>query len=338
MKIEEEIFKTYTLNKNKLIKYGFTKEKEVYKYSTNIMNDAFMVTITINQNSKVEGHIYDLDCESEYTNFRVENITGNFALTIKEKYQSLLQDIRNNCFDKTYFILNKTNRLAELIINKYKVTPEFLWKKYPTFGVFRNPVSKKWFAIIMNIDKSKIIPNQNGEIEILNLKLDDINYLKQKGFYPAYHMNKKSWVSIILDGTLSDEQIMHFVNISYNLSDVKDEWIIPANPNYFDVITYIESLPVFSWKQPKNITIGATVYIYLGAPYSALLYKCKVIELDLYDEPKNPTMNLELIKKYNAKEYPFSKLKEYGLNSVRSARRIPSRLSQELNKANTSCK
>ena len=332
MKIEEEIFKTYILNENKLIKYGFIKEKDTYKYSIKFMDDTFRANIIINKDGKVEGKVFDLDAESEYTNFRVENITGSFALTIKEEYQNILKDIRNNCFDKKYFIFKKTNKLAELIINKYKVTPEFLWEKNPTFGVFRNKKSEKWFAIIMNIDKSKIIPNQNGEIEILNLKLDDINYLKRKGIYPAYHMNKKSWVSIILDGTLTDEEIMKLVDISYELSDIKDEWIIPANPKYFDVITYIESLPVFSWKQPKNIKLGDTVYIYLGAPYSAILYKCKVIELDLYDEPKNPIMNLELIKKYDPKEYQFTKLKEYGLNSVRSARRIPSKLSKELNK------
>lgn len=332
MKIEEEIFKTYILNENKLIKYGFIKEKDAYKYSKKFMDDTFRANIIINKDGKVEGKVFDLDTESEYTNFRVENITGSFALNIKEEYQNILKDIRNNCFDKKYFIFKKTNKLAELIINKYKVTPEFLWEKNPTFGIFRNQKSEKWFAIIMNIDKSKIIPNQNGEIEILNLKLDDINYLKRKGIYSAYHMNKKSWVSIILDDTLTDEEIMKLVDISYELSDIKDEWIIPANPKYFDVITYIESLPVFSWKQPKNIKLGDTVYIYLGAPYSAILYKCKVIELDLYDEPKNPIMNLELIKKYDPKEYQFAKLKEYGLNSVRSARRIPSKLSKELNK------
>lgn len=331
MKIEEEIFKTYILNENKLIKYGFIKEKDSYKYSAKIMNNTFQVNITVDSQSKVEGKIYDLEAESEYTNFRIENITGIFALTVKDEYQKILKDIRNNCFDKKYFIYNQTNRITELIINKYKVTPEFLWEKFPTDGVFRNQKSEKWFGVIMNINKNKIIPNQNGEIEIINLKLDDITYLKQKGIYPAYHMNKKSWVSIILDDTLTDKEIMDLVDISYELSDLKDEWIIPANPKYFDVITYIESLSVFSWKQPKNINFGDTVYIYLGAPYSAILYKCKVIELDLYNEPKRPIMNLKLIQKYNPDEYPFAKLKKYGLNSVRSARRIPSKLSRELN-------
>ena len=45
-------------------------------------------------------------------------------------------------------------------------------------------------------------------------------------------------------------------------------------------------------------------------------------------------MNLKLITKYNQNEYTFSKLKEYGLNSVRSPRRIPDKLSKQLNQEN----
>lgn len=331
MKIEADIFKTYTLNENKLIDYGFVKEQSIYKYIDYILDNTFQVIINIDQNGKVEGKVFDLDAESEYTNFRIKDITGSFALKVKEEYQLILKDIRDKCYDKKYFIFNQSNRITKLIIKKYKIIPEFLWEKNPTFGVFRNQKSKKWFGIIMNIDKSKIIPDQKGEIEILNLKLDDKNYLQEKGIYSAYHMNKKSWVSIILDETLTDEEIMKLVEISYGLSALNKEWIMPANPTYFDVITYIESMPIFSWKQPKNINLGDTVYIYLGAPYSAIIYKCKVTELDIYHDQKDRVMNLNVVKKYDQKEYPFSKLKEFGLNSVRSPRRIPYRLSEKLN-------
>ena len=331
MKIEADIFKTYTLNENKLIDYGFVKEQSIYKYIDYILDNTFQVIINIDQNGKVEGKVFDLDAESEYTNFRIKDITGSFALKVKEEYQLILKDIRDKCYDKKYFIFNQSNRITKLIIKKYKIIPEFLWEKNPTFGVFRNQKSKKWFGIIMNIDKSKIIPDQKGEIEILNLKLDDKNYLQEKGIYSAYHMNKKSWVSIILDETLTDEEIMKLVEISYGLSALNKEWIMPANPTYFDVITYIESMPIFSWKQPKNINLGDTVYIYLGAPYSAIIYKCKVTELDIYHDQKDRVMNLNVVKKYDQKEYPFSKLKEFGLNSVRSPRRIPYRLSKKLN-------
>ena len=72
----------------------------------------------------------------------------------------------------------------------------------------------------MNIDRSKIISDKSGEIEVLNVKLDDDvqNYLDVEGIYPSYHLSKKSWVSIILDNTLSDKEIMDFVNISYDNS------------------------------------------------------------------------------------------------------------------------
>ena len=331
MTIEEEIFKTYKVNKNKLLKYGFTKDN-TYKYSKKIMN-TFEVQITIDTNNVI-GKIYDLESQCEYTNYRVKDASGEFTSKIKEKYINILKDIRKNCFEKNYFIFEKSNNITSKIIQIYETKPEFLWKKHPGYGVFRNKKSGKWFAIIMNIDKSKIIPNKKGEIEIINLKLNDNKYLKQKGIYPAYHMNKKSWVTIILDDTLKEEKILNLINISYEYSDTKDEWIIPANPKYFDVISYIESLKIFSWKQPKNIKLNDTVYIYLGAPYSAILYKCQVIELDIYKDKNDCVMNLKLITKYNQNEYTFSKLKEYGLNSIRSPRRIPDKLSKQLNQAN----
>ena len=331
MTIEEEIFKTYKVNENKLLKYGFVKDK-TYKYSKKIMNN-FEVQITIDTNNII-GKIYDLESQCEYTNYRVKDATGEFTSKIKEKYINILKDIRKKCFEKNYFVFEKSNNITTKIIKKYETTPEFLWKKYPGYGVFRNKKSGKWFAIIMNIDKSKIILNQKGEIEILNVKLNDDKYLKQKGIYPAYHMNKKSWVTIILDDTLKEEEILNLINISYKYSDIKDEWIIPANPKYFDVISYIENSKIFSWKQPKNIKLNDTVYIYLGAPYSAILYKCQVIELDIYKDKNDCVMNLKLITKYNQNEYTFSKLKEYGLNSVRSPRRIPDKLSKQLNQEN----
>ena len=40
--------------------------------------------------------------------------------------------------------------------------------------------------------------------------------LSQKGFLPAYHMNKNYWVSILLDGSLPDEQIAPLLELSYN--------------------------------------------------------------------------------------------------------------------------
>lgn len=48
-----------------------------------------------------------------------------------------------------------------------------------------------------------------------------MNICNKKGIYIAYHMNKKNWVSIILDDTLTDNEIISLIDISYNNSNKK---------------------------------------------------------------------------------------------------------------------
>ena len=222
MSIESEIFKKYIPNNNKLIKYGFKKSNNSYKFSKNFMNNAFRADIVIDNKGQVIGKVIEIELNEEYTIFRMENAIGEFVNTVRDEYIKILKDIASSCFEKEEFIFGQTNRITRLIKEKYKVTPEFLWSKFPGFGVFRNAKSKKWFGIIMNIDKGKIISDKSGEIEILNVKLDDNiqNYLGVEGIYPSYHLNKKNWISIILDDTLSDKEIMDLIDISYNISNV----------------------------------------------------------------------------------------------------------------------
>lgn len=73
----------------------------------------------------------------------------------------------------------------------------------------------------MTIDKSKL-SDSTGEVEIINVKTDEatINKLiKQDGFYKAYHMNKKNWITILLDGTVKYNEIIKLIDKSYELID-----------------------------------------------------------------------------------------------------------------------
>lgn len=53
--------------------------------------------------------------------------------------------------------------------------------------VFRNK-NNKWFAVILNVDKSKVINNEYGEIEIINVKLDDLVNKYQKKRDMLWHI------------------------------------------------------------------------------------------------------------------------------------------------------
>ena len=219
MNIESDIFKTSKPIISKLKQYGFKIALNKYVYEKNINNDLFKIIVTI-ENNKVSGKIIDLQTNLEYLNYRL-NILGEFSSNIKEQYISILKDIYNNCFEKDNFIFNQSNRISKSIYEKYKVNPEFLWSKYPNIGVFRNKENSKWFGIIMNINKNILDCKSNKEIEIINIKLDKKvqKYLLCEGIYEAYHMNKKNWVSIALDETIEDKEIMNLIDISYNLTN-----------------------------------------------------------------------------------------------------------------------
>lgn len=217
MNIEYETFKKSKIDYNKLTKYGFKKDNDIYIYETNILNNTMKCVINI-KNDKINGTIIDLTTDLEYTNYRLNDITGEFASSVKTAYQDLLNDIKEKCTTKELFTMPQSNRITNLIKEKYDISPEFLWKEYPDFGIFRNSNNHKWFALIMNIDKSKLNKKDTGNVDVMNLKLDgEVNdILKIKGIYPAYHMNKKYWVTITLDDTLTDNEIIDLVIKSYN--------------------------------------------------------------------------------------------------------------------------
>ena len=340
MNIENEIFRRMKCDFKKLEDYGFVKNGNVYKYSKTILNDSFRTDILIQEDGTVNGKIFDLDLNEEYINFRIERQTGEFVSQIREEYQNILEDIAKKCFIKEPFIFKQSNRIAEQIKNIYKDEPEFAWNKFPGYGIFRNASNKKWYALIMNVDRSKI-EDKMGEAEIINVKLDPEripNLLKRKGFYPSYHMQKKNWISIILDDTLSDEEIMKYIIESHSYTEQNEEWIVPANPKYYDVINCFNNNDTIIWKQSSKIEVGDIIYMYVAEPYSAILYKCKAIEGNIPYEYKDDNlsmkkvMKIKLIKKYNQDEYPFNKIKVFGVTSIRGPRLITNELKEELNK------
>ena len=338
MTIEEEILKRKKLQRKKLEPYGFQKEKDKYYYQKNFFDHSFQAQIAISKSGKLTGKVIDLDTKEEYTNFRIENVVGDFANKVKEEYENILKDIAKNCYKDESFIYPQSNRIADRILEKYQVKPEFLWNKFPSDGVFRNQSSDKWFGLIMNNNKSKLDKTTDQDIEILNVKLDDLveKETKKEGIYPGYHLSKKSWVTIILDDTLTDEKIMDLIDISFSLSDKKEEWLIPANPNYYDITGAFNNTDILTWKQSSNVLVGDTVYIYVGKPYSAILFQCEAVEVNIpyeyqsKDVSMHYVMKLKLKKKYKEDEFTLDKLKEYGVKSIRGPRSIPAKLSKEL--------
>lgn len=218
--MEEEIFKRYIPDYNKLIDYGFKKTENKYEFQVCIFDNTFKINIYIKDN-ELKGSIIDLEFDEEYTNFRLENNNGSFSNKIKSEYEKILIDIRNNCFILNNFISNQANRISNILYEKYNSLPSYEWDREPNDAVFKN--NGKWYALIMNIDRSKINAGL-GNIDILNIKLNPdkiLELLNIDGFYPAYHMNKKYWITIELEDVIADDFIIELIEESYSYTNKK---------------------------------------------------------------------------------------------------------------------
>lgn len=115
-------------------------------------------------------------------------------------------------------------KLEEYILETYSVTPEFLWAKYPNYAVFRHSNNRKWFAAIMDVSKKKLGLSEDGALDVVNLKCDPIligSLHTEPGFFPAYHMNKGSWITVALDGSVPDSKIELLLEMSFKATAVK---------------------------------------------------------------------------------------------------------------------
>ena len=122
--------------------------------------------------------------------------------------------------------LNKWTRaeIYKLIFERYEAEPEFMWKEDPRFGVFRHFDNRKWFAIIMDVKPALLKMSGEETVDIINVKIDpaDIYDLLQiDGILPAYHMNKKHWVSVVLDGRVKLTTIIKLLDVSFELTRKK---------------------------------------------------------------------------------------------------------------------
>lgn len=102
----------------------------------------------------------------------------------------------------------------------YKTEPEYLWKKLPNYAVLRHRTNDKWYAIIMDVDKSKLGLSGSGKENIIDIKLKPEKVeesLEFDDFLPAYHMNKKNWVSVRL-AKIDKDTLTKLIDRSFELT------------------------------------------------------------------------------------------------------------------------
>ena len=73
--------------------------------------------------------------------------------------------------------------------------------------VLRHAESRKWYALVMRVSRRKLGLSSDEVTDVVNLKLPCElfgSFGASDGVYPAYHMNKLHWISVVLADASAD--------------------------------------------------------------------------------------------------------------------------------------
>ena len=216
-----EIFKAYQFNSKKAKGYGFVENQGVWTFSSTILQGDFLMIVTV-EDGVLALQVYDQETDDLYPQVHMESMRGTFVGSVREACLEVLYDIRKACFEVEEFLNPQTKRIMALVQAKYGNQLEYLWEKSPDTAVLRHEDNQKWYAILMRIPWDRLDKGREGLVEAVNLKHDQVaDLLSQMGIFPAFHMNKRYWISLPLDDTLTDEKVLELFERSWFLTSKK---------------------------------------------------------------------------------------------------------------------
>ena len=220
--IFEKIFKDKKANKEKLLMYGFTENENCFLYQRQIMEGEFKIVVKI-KDEQIETAVYEVETGELYTLHLIPHAQGAFVGKVRLEYLSLLEDIGQKCFEYDVFREDNTKKIIEFVKQEFNSSLEFLWPKFSNNAICRRQDNQKWYIAFMKITADKLGLNEKEPIEIIDLRVDNNklnSLLDYKTFFPAYHMNKKSWITVKLNSLANLNQVYDLIKESYILAKV----------------------------------------------------------------------------------------------------------------------
>ena len=110
-------------------------------------------------------------------------------------------------------------------LNTYGTSPDYPFDEDFETAVLRHTDNRKWYAIVMKVSLRKFGFDSDEMIDVVNLKLPTEmfgSFGAADGVYPAYHMNKLHWISVLLPDA-PEETVQFLVNVSFEATKVKDK-------------------------------------------------------------------------------------------------------------------
>ena len=209
------LLEQYDIDCKRAIAYGFSRTEAGLELKKELPGVGLYAVFVIAGKS-FEVNVFDADTDEEYLPFNVlDNITG-FVTGIREQVEDLVQEIKEKCLLNS----NMKLRLMEYCERKFGTEPEAPWEDSPDAYTFKTAKRNKWYALFMTIPYKSLGLVAKGMLDVVNIKLPPekvLDLIDRVHFYPAYHMNKKHWITIVLDKEVDEPLVQQLLEESYGL-------------------------------------------------------------------------------------------------------------------------
>ena len=111
----------------------------------------------------------------------------------------------------------------EYCLDAYSTSPDHPFDDWMESAVLRHADNKKWYAIALRVSRGKFGFDSDEVIDVVNLKLPTemfSSFGAADGVYPAYHMTKLHWISVLLPDA-PDDVVQFLVNVSFEVTKAK---------------------------------------------------------------------------------------------------------------------
>lgn len=223
--MKEEFFDYLSFRKERALSFGFTADGDAIKKSFSLLGDAFTLFLTVDLKTKeVKTTLWDNFSEEEYVLHKVKDAQGGFVASVRLAYEEILESVADNCCEREGFSSEFARKLIVYVRETYGDELEFLWKKFPHDAVWRHKETGKWYGALLTAKEKSLAfdvrSTEEGEREVLDVKCDPArvkDVVDGKTVLNGYHMNKKSWITVLLDGSVPFERVTELLDESYRL-------------------------------------------------------------------------------------------------------------------------
>lgn len=211
----DTLLQTYSYKEDALLEYGFENNGDVYTYESTIEKGQLFLRVEVSAKS-FQVQVCDSDLQEPYMPFEIESLQGAFVSEVRERVEEQIQRILTACFVKTAL----REQLFQYVKDTYDITPQYPWAKDASSAVLKTKHKGKWFALLMRIPAKRLGLSLQQNVEVMNVKVSSATMascIDHHHFFPAYHMNKKYWMSVLLDKQISMETLTALLRESYQL-------------------------------------------------------------------------------------------------------------------------